>query len=783
MHEIEVGPNYPLFQLAKAFNTKANSLDDGEKERMSAKIRKWEQLLAGMYDGSISVGSRTPVNAPEWVTLEVLTGGFATGRFLAGGELCAHELRMLDRMGISRQDPRARTYLNTYFLSDDGIKFLSDLFESGCYEIGVPEEGALLAVSWFLSNQQVEKAEDIIEKISPYFDTLRFYPIPTNEPVAPGGNIFLRSVGELIIQLQDFSSAEDVLRQEETISIWLPLYDEFIALFLEAVVGEAPRVECKPDGTLLVDENGRFQLFGETTFDFDDAWQSRLRDLVGKYDSLLTKHSRCRKPRRKNSSLFQIVHLSRILLNKSHESDAILFGRLALILGRYASRNGLPGSARNRRIRDDQAKQIAGPIFEQLALLIVSHLKNFDSKQGIENYEYFIRSFESREMAENSQLPAYFTSKIRKSMAGPINVLITEGVITSGDTLATVLPQVSSHIQAAGIPDQKLRRLYSSLYQAFRRRRSLLLLNLETQVQLREIPWVQKLADLKQRGLDGSRVATESLREIVEQTIVAFPHAILPNKLLQEVRAMSTSAALKLPIVDELAADIFMGSFSPKFAEAANIAGTLLTGTVYERYYSIEYQEIARLIRKAPKKSKSKHFSRVGAPGSDAFAGICERRAANPIGASSVAANGTIIEQQQILTTQNLAVLFKGLNLTSSLQPQLRVLSERCFHWICRRQQMKIQNYHARLVMTKNTAYAWRQMIFYISLLPAGDCDAFSVWLRDTFNAQSDSFKTRFRPAIDGLLSAIDGTPAEPRGRVFLGWSVGKHWILENWDQ
>lgn len=65
-----------------------------------------------------------------------------------------------------------------------------------------------------------------------------------------------------------------------------------------------------------------------------------------------------------------------------------------------------------------------------------------------------------------------------------------------------------------------------------------------------------------------------------------------------------------------------------------------------------------------------------------------------------------IIEQQQILTTQNLAALFAGLNLPDALRGQLGEMAKQCFRWICRRQQMKVGNWHARLIMLKNTAYA-----------------------------------------------------------------------------
>ncbi len=52
----------------------------------------------------------------------------------------------------------------------------------------------------------------------------------------------------------------------------------------------------------------------------------------------------------------------------------------------------------------------------------------------------------------------------------------------------------------------------------------------------------------------------------------------------------------------------------------------------------------------------------------------------------SVSRKGTIIEQSQILTTQNLSPLFAVLHLRSTLSGRLRELSERCFRWICKKQ-------------------------------------------------------------------------------------------------
>jgi len=69
-------------------------------------------------------------------------------------------------------------------------------------------------------------------------------------------------------------------------------------------------------------------------------------------------------------------------------------------------------------------------------------------------------------------------------------------LITSGETLARILPQMTSGLRAAGISD----RHYGSLcgiYRAFRRRRSLLLLNLEKQIQIEELRGLQRLIGIE----------------------------------------------------------------------------------------------------------------------------------------------------------------------------------------------------------------------------------------------------------------------------------------------
>ena len=266
-------------------------------------------------------------------------------------------------------------------------------------------------------------------------------------------------------------------------------------------------------------------------------------------------------------------------------------------------------------------------------------------------------------------------------------------------------------------------------------------------------------------------------------TLLAFPHAIFPNKLLQEYRALAQAAQLNLPFVDEVAADIFMGQLSAKFADAGRRAARSIAGTVYADYYAIDTDALAALPD--PRKAGSKpSFWRRDASRGDALSMLAAARAGAPLGAWRAAVNGTILEQAQILTTHNLALLFDDLGLKAWLQPNLEAMAQRSFEWICRRQQMRIVDWRARLTMIKNTAYAWRQMIFYLSALDSSRRSNAVAAIEAHFSEQQASFRAKFEPAMLGLRLAMKGRrlnqrqPGPDGARVFIGWTTGEHWLL-----
>jgi hypothetical protein len=366
---MRINPGYPLAQLLKALTCSG--------DRAPERAEQWRQVLEGLCDATLRVGPRTPVEGiPSWVTLEVTHGGFATGNLAADGPLQPHEAERMHSLP-QLSGGTDRTTLNLFFLSDNGRPELAAMLADGRFRIQVPEEGALLILTWLLERGEAVRAAGLLEAILPLFDRLRFYPVPHPRPARLGIGVYVWTVRESVRALRATRPQVQVARMNEALRAWTPLEDRAVALFLETVVGELPFLRTTESGELERGPGGQPLVAG--------GWPCR----------------------------------------------------------RY---------------------------------------------------------------------PDGWTDRARR-------------------------------IDAVG-------------------------------------PWVG--SDLAARA-----AARATLTQAVTLAVEAFPQTILPNKLVKELQALAAGAGLALPLVEELAADIFMGAFAEKFLRAAQIAALLLQGSLYARYYSI----------------------------------------------------------------------------------------------------------------------------------------------------------------------------------------------------
>ncbi|MFE3073898.1 hypothetical protein [Streptomyces sp. NPDC059247] len=788
-----IDPAYASAQLARALRTRLAHPDSAARDRAQGRIRQWRQVLSGITDGRLAVGSRTPVaGLPVWATPEIVRGGFATGSAAAGGPLTPFEEEAARQAGV----PADRAALFSHALTAEGLGILGELLDSGLYEAVLPEETALLTVAWLLRVGDVEAAAALVTELQPYAHRLRFLPRPADRPAAAPGAIHRRTVGEVAAVLSARRARPAVEAQREALAVWRPFEDELLAYWLRHPldVAEVPRGGA-PDrpthATPAADGRGDRPAAGAPDHRAEAA------ALLARYGELASSHPLCgrhRDPKANPAILRRAI--------EDRAAGRLVSPRLAgLVRHAVASmvaKRGLPGSPAHTALRRAQAHQAAAPSHHRIAALVADRLAGLDQRFGTADIESPVVPVTAAEAAATglppgTAVPARLRQAVGSSLSAPLDTLVERGLVPSAEVLATLVPQTVAETTAQRFTDPALRALAAATYRAFRNRRSLLLLDLRHQVRVDELPWVRAVAGhgtdrhAAERAREASGVA---LRQIAELAVSTFPGTLLPNPLVRELAQLARQANLTAPFVEELAADIFTGVFTPKFLDAAGTAAELLDGSPYARYYGIDCAAVRSLAvgRRSGGGTRRGGPSRGPGPtAADAFGRTCAERArgaeavVRPGVWSPPAVNGTVIEQAQILTTHNLAVLVRYVGIAPAAGWEASARA--CFVTVCRL-VARVQGHPRPLGTVKEAAYAWRQMLFHLSLCPPGRQAAVVEWVVSETARQPPHVADRLGPAVAGLRLVAsggdfgpDGTAPGTSARRFLGWSVGGHWM------
>ncbi len=772
-------PGYAFGQLRRALDTAVHAADPQVRARARDKAARWEQVIAGIASGHLTVGSRTPVaHTPAWVTLEVAHGGFATGRCLAESPLRADEMERLRSLPAGAPGSTDRERLNLWYLGDEGQTVLLQALRTEQYRVEVPEESALLVVAWLLDQGQVVEALDLVAELRPLMHRLRFTPRLTANAAPSGAAVRLESVGTVAAAIRRTRVPAQLAAMRETVQVWHPLYDRLVALWCDTVDGDLPS---------LADAAGKADtrvVGGWPCQVWPADWAERRRSWLADVEAAARTHRDATAHRHPKGN-FARLHRA---LERCPVDSRVLSGRevgwVRRALANTITRHDPPGSETRAALRSIQAAGVAHPTYATLAQVLAGRLDRYPPDGGLPAIDPIaedVADGEAPDVPAGSPVPPHLIAKAMRALEAPISDLVTRGVITSGEVLARVLPQITSQLLAANLADPALATVYAHTYAAFRRRRSLLLLNLEHQVQFDELPWMAVLAPLRTDRDQVTRAARQALRQVTLLAFTAFPHAILPNPLVREIGALTTQAGLRIPLVEEVAADIFMGTFTIKWRDAAEIASRVLAGTLYARYYDLP--EAAFWSQQRLGATLARRWGKQTAAG---FAELCAERAKEAQiagGGNWVAGNGTVLEQSQILTTHNLATLIEALDLGEQARQLAPDLAERILGWVVRRQAQPCPDRHAALPMIKNTAYAWRQAVFFLSLCDEQTQRAAVTRLQN--DVTRAGIRDRFTPAVDGLAHVVAGGRFTSRGTVdghdarrFLGWTVGPHWCM-----
>jgi hypothetical protein len=795
-----LGASYVVGQLAQSLRAAAAHTDPAMRDASEKRARGFLSVLQNLLSGALRVGHRQPyAGTPPWVTPEVVRGGFATGAHAAGGALGEHEVALATRLGVSASSSRAA--LNGHHLTRAGLEELASRLASRTYRIDVPEEGALLAVRWLIARGEHATAASLVETLEPFFDTLRFYPRPAATPLAEPvvgieTPVLARTARALAEGLEKKTPSVTVEAMREHYEVWAPRTDALVALVLETVVGEPPRFDGEGATRTVV---GGFP-FARFPDDFEDRRKALLADIGQAREA----HPRCTRIHRESEVLGMLTRMLEALPRLDPAERARWARRARHRLAGFITAYGPPGSARHRAVR---ATQVAGPSHARIAHLVARRLValpepggGLTSEDAAEATGAITAGERSDTVPAGTRVPSHLVRRVATTVEAPLGTLREAGVISSGEVLATLLPQLTGPALATRFHDPAARTLYAASYRAFRQRRSLLLLWLQHQIRFAELPWI---AALEACGDGDPRPAVEeTLRQLAAFAITAFPDTITPNKLVSELAALARVARPDdearggkarpwLPLVEEVASDIFMGTFSVKFLRAAQAAARVLRalpggarrgGALYARYYAIDGARVLAMEKLVER------WGTKTCPELDAY---CLELAALPRGGNPRARNGAMIEQASILTTHNLAVLVEGLDLVPLLASRWHELADRALDATLDRLERRVIPESIpriqRMRASKTLAFAWRQAIFFASFLDPAGQRAFVARARDELAARTPAARERFAPVVAGLEHVVDGDvlPREASHRSvagmrrLLGWSVETPFLLD----
>lgn len=313
---------YPLAQLNRALRQSAAD---------PARIARWQAVLDGMADGTVTIGSRTPVaGTPAWVTLEVAHGGFATGRYLAETPLTPAET------ALGATD---RERLNLWYLTDDGLAELRTGLREGTYHVELPEDAALPTVAWLLDNEEYEAALDLVAELRPLMHRLRLAPLRQAVPRPPDSLVRRMPVREVVASLRAMAPPYQLDAMLETVLVWHPLYDRLVELWCETVDGDLPT---------LVDD----QVRGGWPCAVRPAdWVARRERWLADYRSAAGEHLLSGGHRHPRGNFRR---LREALERCERDSDALTgrdVGRIRRALAATVTRHGAPGTERRRSTR------------------------------------------------------------------------------------------------------------------------------------------------------------------------------------------------------------------------------------------------------------------------------------------------------------------------------------------------------------------------------------------------------------------------------------------------
>ena len=329
-------------------------------------------------------------------------------------------------------------------------------------------------VAWLLKHGHNETAREVLAKIGPYVSQLRVLSGPSHLPAILRFAGFRGGCGlSTIGRLRNIKPNAQILAQKEAIEIWTPLYDRVVALFLETIEKEPAKLAAGPPA----------------------GWHERARLLLNEVDDAARTASHSRKHTRKKENFAQLISFLRKWVDPRRDRDDKEVKRVRELLGVYVSKRGVPGSQPVAPCANGNPSNARGQHSMRSRASSSTGSGNIHRRPALRTLRRWSNPWTTRKRRCRRQ-------SYEKSCAASledVDVLIERGVITSAEMLAPCCRKSHRPCAPPALAIRSSGHFMGEIYRAFRRRRSLLLLDLQSQVRIEELPWVRAIEGIRRR--------------------------------------------------------------------------------------------------------------------------------------------------------------------------------------------------------------------------------------------------------------------------------------------
>ena len=608
--------------------------------------------LVGALEGKFKHGSRNPdIRYPEWFTKRVAHGGFYAGP--------KYELKKGENNVMILNNP------------EEMLKY-ANMIEYISHNLDGPEPLMIPTIAYLENNGKIKEANELKELIRPYVDNIRFYPIAEEiMKTKKKPNVFasLETIYQFTKWCTDYINKNNKkLKELERISRKKTLEMELIKLFNET----------KPEG-----EYKEWPMQKISQIWLDEA--QKLYKNNGWYGGNF---------KRKRGILYNLwIILEKVIKQKIIQEHS----------RRINSITGLDISRIKYYLYCAKCKKY----IDMNSYLI----NNREKIENIEKLEKCLR--ESKEtrlelimyenIKEQYNVEEVVLNKLNKCVLYPIEELRDFGYIPSSEVFVELAQPMEAFLQTIDFDFKEditvEEHLKFLLYKSFKNMRSLLLLNLESQLKINEIPQYNVLCKVYKRDKSSNSLILSKL--LLSYYTEWFPGDIMPNRVVKMFYNLLKSEDKNLGLCEEIACDIFQRRFGEKYDTSLNIAKKNMINTLYSEYFELD------TMYKNPQ-----NLTNLSLTLKEKYYGNGDFRWTN--------SNGQQIHASMVLTTHNLTQLDRFIDNLDVL----KVLRNITYKLLSLLGNNTIQSLECSQI-----GHCWRNFMYYASKCSMCDISKYLNWI------------------------------------------------------